>query len=84
MKNKRVLEVLILLGLVIIILCTGCNRQVIDLDYTYDKAICTIGNEKLELDVSKWNDYDGEQIQIKTKDNKTYLLSMNNCYLVKE
>lgn len=86
MKTKNIIEFLIILGLLLILLplCSGCNRQIIDLDYTYDKAVCFIGDEKLELKVDKWNDYDGEQIQIKTRDGETYLLSMNNCYLVKE
>ena len=83
--NKNKLIVLTMLGiLLILLLCGGCNKQIIDLDYTYDKAVCIIGNVKLELKIDKWNDYDGEQIQIKTRDNETYLLSMNNCYLVKE
>ena len=85
MENKKIIAILlIILGIILILLgITGCNKQIIDLDYTFDNAVCFIGNERLELEIRKWNDYDGEQIQIKTKDNKTYLVSMNNCYLIK-
>ena len=61
---------------------TGCNYNIIDTSYSYNKAICNYNGDKFELDIKSWKDYDGEQIQVKTKDN-TYLLSANNCYLVK-
>ena len=38
----------------------------------------------MELDVESWKDYDGEQIQIKCKDGKTYLVSSVNIILVSE
>lgn len=73
----------ILLLIVPVLLITGCNRQVFDFKYTYNKAYCNYNGDKFELDIDKWNDYDGEQIQIKSND-KTYLISANNCYLVEE
>lgn len=84
-KNKKFITYI---GIVIaVIFCllfmTGCNKQIIDLDYTYDKAICNYSGTKLELKIDKWKDYDGEQLQIKSN-GKTYLLSANNCYLVDE
>ena len=79
---KKIIMVLIIMLLLLGV--TGCNRQIIDLEYTFDKAVCVVGDEKLELKIRKWLDYEGDQIQIITKDNKTYLLSMHNCYLVKE
>lgn len=66
---------------IIMLLCGGCNKQVFDFDYTYDVAVCNYGGDRFELNINKWNDYDGEQIQIKS-DGKTYLLSANNCYLI--
>lgn len=81
-KNKifRMVITLIAIGL-IAILCSGCNKQIIDLDYTYDTAVCNYGGDKFELKIQKWKDYEGEQIQVKS-DGKTYLLSANNCYLI--
>lgn len=62
----------------------GCNKDLIDTNYTYTKAITIIGNEKLEIEIRQWRDYDGEQIQIIDKDGNVYLLSMNNTALIKE
>lgn len=62
----------------------GCNKDLIDTNYTYTKAITIIGNEKLEIEIKQWRDYDGEQIQIIDKDGNVYLLSMNNTALIKE
>ena len=73
--------ILLVLG---ILLLTGCNYQIADLEYTFDKAVCNYDGDKFELKIDKWKDYeDGEQIQVKSN-GKTYLLSANKCYLVKE
>lgn len=76
---------LIYLGsFVILVLClTGCNKQIIDFDKTYDKAICNYDGDEFELKIDQWTDYDGEQLQIKSN-GKIYLVSANKCYLVKE
>ena len=73
----------ILLLIVPVLLITGCNRQVFDFKYTYNKAYCNYNGDKFELNIGKWNDYDGEQIQIMSN-GKTYLISANNCYLVEK
>lgn len=62
---------------------TGCNRQIVDFKYTYDKADCNYDGNQFELKIDKWNDYEGEQLQI-ISNGKTYLISANKCYLVKE
>lgn len=81
MNKRNLLYVMILAALVLF--TTGCNKQIFDFKYTYDKIICNYNGDKFELKIDKWNDYDGEQIQV-VSDNKTYLLSANNCYLVDE
>lgn len=60
------------------------NRTAIDMNYTFKRAVTYIGDERIELDIEKWKDYDGEQIQVVTKDGKVYLLSMNNTILINE
>lgn len=70
--------------IVSILALTGCNRQYFDTQYTFKKAIVYLGNEKMELDIRSWKDYEGEQLQIKTIDGTTYLVSMNNTILVSE
>ena len=73
-------KILIISG---VFLITGCNKQILDFDYNFDKIICNYNGDKFELKVDEWKDYEGEQIQIQS-DDKTYLLSTNNCYLVDE
>ena len=80
MKSKIILG---MVGIASLGLLTGCNKQVFDFDYTYDKAVCNYDGDKFELYIDKWRDYDGEQLQIKSN-GKTYLLSANNCYLIDE
>ena len=66
-----------------VILLTGCNKQILDLDYEYNKVKCNYDGDKFELNIDKWTDYDGEQLQVKSN-GKTYLLSGNKCYLIKD
>lgn len=79
---------LILIGIMLLVgmlLLTGCgNKDLWDTNYTYTKAITYIGDERIELNIKQWRDYDGEQIQIITTDGKTYLVSMNNTILINE
>lgn len=82
LTNKKFM-LFILLFIVIILCMTGCNKQIFDFEYTYDKAICVIGGEKKEIAIKKWNDYDGEQLQIVDEDNNIYLVSSVNCSLIK-
>ena len=88
MKDK-IIKILIVVGIILMyFLCliplTGCgNKDIFDTNYTYHKAICNIGGEYKEIKIKQWSDYEGEQIQIIAKDGNTYLMSMNNCTLIK-
>ena len=47
----------------LLLLClTGCNRQVIDLDYSFDKAICVIGNETKEFELRTLDEHSLKEI----------------------
>lgn len=75
-------------GIITLLLCLllfgGCNKQVFDFEYTFDKAICQIGNETKEIKIKKWNDYEGEQLQIIDNEGNVYLVSNYNCTLIKD
>ena len=65
-------------------LCTvGCNKQVMDLTYSYERAIiCLPNGEIVDGKVTSWTDYeDGDQIQVKI-DGKTYLVHSSNIVLI--
>lgn len=63
----------------------GCNKQMVDLTYSYDYAIIGLPNgEVVEGKVQSWNDYeDGDQIQLKI-DGTMYLVHSSNVVLMKK
>lgn len=69
-----------------VMLLTSCgNYGLLDTTYKYDKAIIQLANgEVIEVEIAKWYDYDGEQIQIVAKDGTVYLTSSFRCDLIKE
>ena len=73
----------LLLIVPVLFLLTGCNYQMLDTTWNYDKAYCYYGNKEVVYGIKSWTDYDGEQIQVKTEDG-SYLVSMNQCYLWSE
>lgn len=80
MKKKLILIVVILSSLL-----TGCgNRQIIDTTWKFNKAIIIIGEEKIEVDVETWKDYDDTTVQIKDKNGIKYLTDIKNVILISE
>lgn len=89
MSTKNLLKVTpsVLLTLMIAALIatifTGCNKQIIDTTYTFDKAIIYVGGEWITINVDSWKDYeDGDQIQVKDTDGNTYLVHSINITLI--
>ena len=75
------LIILILAVMVIAMILSGCNRQMIDLNYNFNYAIINIFNGTVEGKVSSWRDFeDGDQLQV-TIDGVTYLTSATNVIL---
>ena len=66
-------------------LTVGCNKQMVDLTYSYEYAILSLPNgEVVEGKVSSWTDFeDGDQIQVKIN-GKTYLVHSSNIVLISE
>ena len=69
--------------LVGILILAGCNKQLVDLTYSYEYAIIALPNgEIVEGKVSSWTDFeDGDQLQIRI-DGKTYLVHSSNVVLI--
>lgn len=73
----------LILGLLLTsLLLVGCgNQQVFDTSWRFEKAIIVIGDEKIEVEVDSWKDYQDTTIQIKTKDGKVYLTDIKNVLM---
>lgn len=88
MKAKRALYMfaatLFVIAMMLMFL-TGCNRQVIDTTFSYDKAILALPDGSIVSGkIESWKDYDdGDQIQVKI-DGTTYLVHSVNIALIKE
>jgi len=79
-KNLLINTVVIILLLVFGVMnLTGCNRQIIDLNYSFTKAIIEgVG----EIDIKSWTDYDNsDMIQITGTDGTVYLTHSSNVIL---
>ena len=81
MKKVIAMILVLLMGLSLL----GCNKQMVDLTYSYERAIIQLPNgEVIEGKVSSWTDFeDGDQLQVKI-DGKTYLVHSSNVVLISE
>ncbi len=81
---KKVIALLMAVIVVLsVMLLAGCNKQMVDLTYSYEYAIIGLPNgEVVEGRVSSWTDFeDGDQIQVKIN-GKTYLVHSSNVVLI--
>ena len=81
MKKVIAMILVLLMGLSLL----GCNKQMVDLTYSYERAIIQLPNgEIVEGKVSSWTDFeDGDQIQVKIE-GKTDLVHSSNIVLISE
>ena len=80
---KTILICIILL--VIMVLClTACNKQIFDTKYKFTNAYIKVGDEWVDVEIEKWNDYeDSDQLQIILKDGTIIYTTSINCILYK-
>ena len=80
MKKKiAVLASTVIIGLACL---TGCNYQMIDLNYSFKNAYVKIGDEWVDLELKSWMDYeDGEQLQLTLKDGTVMVVFSGDCIL---
>ena len=90
MKKERIIKhAVIMLAMALMIamagLLSGCNRQVVDLTYSYERAIlCLPNGEIVEGKVQSWKDYENsDQLQVKIN-GKQYLIHSDNVVLISE
>lgn len=88
MKKFVLVMILVLISAIIAIIfscsCSGCNKQIFDLQYSFDYARIYdgMGNILKEGKVATWKDYDGEQLQIKFDDGEIWLTNSVRCDLI--
>lgn len=72
-------------SIAMILSMTGCNRQIIDTTFSYNRAIIHLPDGTVvDGKVQSWKDYeDGDQIQVKI-DGVTYLVDCMNIVLISE
>lgn len=64
-----------------VLLLAGCNKQMVDLTYEYSQAqIKMPDGTVIEGKVDSWNDYEGDQLQVKIN-GTTYLVHSSNVIL---
>ena len=83
---KKIIAFLLAMILMLsVALLAGCNKQMVDLTYSYEYAIIGLPNgEVVEGKVTSWTDFeDGDQIQVKI-DGKTYLVHSSNVVLISD
>ena len=84
---KKIIAILLVavIALSMALITTGCNKQLVDLTYSYEYAIIGLPNgESIEGKVSSWTDFeDGDQIQVRI-DGKTYLVHSSNIVLISD
>jgi len=83
---KKLIALLLAVILVMgVMLLAGCNKQMVDLTYSYERAILSLPNgEVIEGKVSSWTDFeDGDQIQVRIN-GKTYLVHSSNIVLISD
>ena len=80
---KKIITAIILFCLLSAL--AGCgNRDVFDTVYTYNYALVEMpGGEVKKINIKKWSDYEGDQIQIIAEDGTVYLVHSSNCVLVR-
>jgi len=60
------------------------NMDLIDTTFSFNKSITFNGNKAKILPIGKWKDYQGEQLQVITKDGLVLVLSSYNSKLVND
>ena len=84
-KNLKECFFLLSIFAICVLIVTGCNRQIFDTTWRFQKAHIrgiSTSNEWTTVEIASWKDYtDGDVVQIKTKNGKTYLTHYNNIVL---
>ena len=81
---KKIIMLVIILTMVTL-LATGCNKQIVDFNYSFNRAIIKLPNgQVIDGKITSWRDFeDGDQIQLKIN-GSTYLTHISNVVMIAE
>lgn len=71
-------------GVLATVVLTGCNQQVMDVKLKFNKAIIFRDDTATIVEIEKWNDYDGEQLQLITPDGLVIVTSSYDTKLIND
>ena len=87
MENKNIKKLLMtsaLFSTLSLTMLTGCNYDFMDFHYQFNKAIIFGDNTATIIEIKKWADYDGEQLQIETEDGALIVTSSFDTKLIND
>lgn len=73
--------ILMLVIVAIAVMFTACNKEVFDVQYKFTNAYVKVGEDWIDVEVKKWTDYEGEQIQLTLKDGTVLVVNSMNLIL---
>ena len=66
------------------VLTTGCNYDMVDMKYKFNKAIIFHEDTATIIEIEKWTDYDGEQLQLITPDGLIIVTASYDTKLIND
>ena len=80
---KKIICLMLVVVALVGLLC-GCNKQVFDFTYEFNRAIIELPNgDILEGKIDSWKDYEGDQLQV-VIDGVTYLVHSSDIVMIRE
>lgn len=82
--TKKYIVLILVLIIALISLC-GCNKQMVDVTWKFDRAIVRLADDRvIEGKVQSWNEFESsDMIQVKI-DGVSYLTHSSNVVLIAE
>ena len=69
--------------LIALLFLTGCNAQIIDLNYKFNHAYIELPDDTIKVEVLSWKDYeDSDMVQITTVDGIIYYTHGSKVILI--
>ena len=82
-KTNIIKQIIVAIAIIVIIMIclTACNKTVFDTKLKFTKAHICVDGEWFDVDVDKWCDYEGEQIQLILTDGTVIVIHSRDCIL---